>query len=357
MDGSRFDALTRTLTASRRGIFSTLLAGALLAGRAQVAMACKNFGKNCDRDSDCCSGMKCQNDECDCENGFSRCTTRCYDFDTDVAHCGGCSTVCAAGESCCDGTCRELNTDRDNCGACDAACADSEICLDGVCTPCPRGDQVCGNVCCRSSQTCCDGACVDDLDSNPNHCGACGHLCSRICLEEQGDPPICNGPRCCSGGVCLKSLQSNEDNCGACGHACASGESCCSGECVDLESNGDNCGACGDTCRNGRVCCGGACRNLDSDAGNCGECGNDCVENSGLPDASCCAGVCCGNRFADKLMRCCDDQCVDVLSDPFNCGACGLACASLVCCVDPAGEPRCCPPLFRCGSDGVCYFD
>jgi hypothetical protein len=356
MDGTRFDTLTRALTTSRRGIFGTLLAGALLAGRAQVSLArkCKNFGKKCDRDSDCCPGMRCRNDECKCENGLSRCTTRCYDLDIDVAHCGACSTVCGAGESCCGGTCSDLNTDRENCGACGAACAADEICLAGACAACPTDNHMCGNVCCSSLESCCDDACVDDLASNENHCGECGNQCPRMCLGDPGDSPICDGPRCCGGGVCLKSLQFGEDNCGACGHACTSGESCCSGECVDLESNSDHCGACGDTCRNGRVCCAGRCVDLNSDLVHCGECGNGCMP---IPDDGCCAGVCCTDRAIGRRMRCCNDQCVDVLSDPFNCGECGLVCASLVCCVAPEGEPRCCPPLHRCGSDGVCYFD
>jgi hypothetical protein len=325
MDGTRFDALTRALTTSRRGIFGTLLAGVLLVVRAQEALACKNFGRQCDRDSDCCAGMKCRNGECDCENGFSKCDNRCYDLDTDEAHCGACDTVCGAGETCCSGTCVDLTISRDYCGACGVACAADEICLAGACTPCPADNQICGNVCCSPSQTCCDGTCVDDLESNENHCGACGKRCPRICTEEQGDPPICNGPRCCSGGVCLKSksLQSNPDNCGACGHACAAGESCCNGECVDF----------------------------DSDAGNCGECGNDCVENSGLPDASCCAGACCGDRGG--AMRCCEDRCIDVAFDPLNCGACGLVCAGLVCC-----GSTCCPPLAECNVvTRECIFD
>jgi hypothetical protein len=326
MDGTRFDALTRALTTSRRGIISTLLAGVLLAGRAQVALArkCKNFGRQCDRDSDCCAGMKCQNDECKCENGFSRCTTRCYDLDTDAAHCGACSTVCAAGESCCGGTCSDLNTDRENCGACGAACAADETCLAGACAPCPTDNHICGNVCCSSLESCCDDACVDDLASNENHCGECGNQCPRMCLGEPGDSPICDGPRCCSDGVCLKSLQSSEENCGACGHACASGESCCSGECIDL----------------------------DSDVTNCGECGNDCTQDGGIPNISCCAGVCCGGRTIGE-MQCCEDQCVDIDFDELNCGSCGLVCASLVCC-----DGQCCPPLAKCDLvTRECFFD
>lgn len=336
--------MTRAITTSRRGTVKTLLGGVLgtlLAGRTQEALACKNFGRTCDRDNDCCAGMKCQNDECTCENGFTKCGARCYDLDTDETHCGACSTVCGAGESCCSGDCVDLNTDRDHCAACAAACAADEICLEGVCTPCPTGNQVCGNVCCLSSQTCCDEVCVDDLDSNANHCGACGNLCPRICPKNLDDPSICSGPRCCSNGECLASLEFDRNNCGDCGHACAAGETCCSGECVDLDSNSGHCGTCGDACRNGRTCCNGACRNLDSDAGNCGECGNDCIENGGVPDASCCAGVCCGDRGG--AMRCCADQCLDAGADPLNCGECGLVCASLVCC-----GAQCCPPLFDC---------
>jgi hypothetical protein len=359
MDGSRFDALTRTLITPRRGAVRTLFGGALgalLAARSQEALACKNFGKQCAHDNDCCAGMKCRNDKCRCDNGFTKCNAKCYDLNTDETHCGACATICAAGESCCDGTCSDTSTDRDNCGVCGAACAATEICLEGVCTACPVGNQVCGGVCCPSFRTCCDGTCVDDLQSNSDHCGACGNQCPRICPKDLDDPAACHGPRCCSNGECLRGLQFDRDNCGACGLACAADEACCDGECVDLASNSDHCGACGDACHQGRVCCDGACRDLSSDVEHCSACGNDCSTGAGVPNVSCCAGVCCGGRFANKRLRCCDDHCVDVLSDPLNCGECGFVCASLVCCVAPEGEPRCCPPLFTCGPVGECVF-
>ena len=84
---------------------------------------------------------------------------------------------------------------------------------------------------CDLGQTSCSGECVD-LDSNANHCGACGNACG-------------------AGQVC--------DGAGSCSESCPGGTTPCNGECVDLGSSADHCGACGNACGPSETCMAGTC--------------------------------------------------------------------------------------------------
>ena len=176
--------------------------------------------------------------------------------------------------------------DRD-CDACDNACGFCEDCGDEDCAP---------PTCCADPETG-DGVCTD-TDTDPDNCGQCGRLClastnpciSVECIDGQcvdvaaddGDPCRAQGQDgvCCAagstvtcviGGVCCSSAQ------------CDEGDTCCSGQCVDLDTDPDNCGGCGPefVCNEGEVCEQGQC--VDD------ECGTDEVRCDGV----CTPGVCC----------------------------------------------------------------
>jgi len=85
--------------------------------------------------------------------------------------------------------------------------------------------------------------------------------------------PSCpTGQTLCSG-QCI-DLQTNPQSCGACGRVCAQGQTCvngactlvcptgqvnCSGACVDVRTNAANCGACGKSCSSGQTCINSVC--------------------------------------------------------------------------------------------------
>jgi non-reducing end alpha-L-arabinofuranosidase len=98
---------------------------------------------------------------------------------TDITHCGTCTTTCSAsnnqtctagacvcvtGQTSCSGTCKNLQTDAANCGTCGMACGSGQTCSAGTCA-CPAG------------QTSCSGTCKN-LQTDAGNCGTCGKACS-----------------------------------------------------------------------------------------------------------------------------------------------------------------------------------
>jgi hypothetical protein len=284
--------------------------------KSTVAAGCQPVGQTCEEDSDCCAGAEC---------GLLGCR-------------------CLPGRNNCGGQCVDLETAHDHCGACNRACGANAICVNGSCISCPNGNTICGDVCCSPYRVCCDGTCVDALDTNPVHCGACGNRCPQLCIRNPDWSLDCVGG-CCSEGQCVTNLQTDRSNCGTCGQQCRAGEECCGGACVDHDTNPDNCGRCGRTCRNGRVCCDGTCVDPEVNDAHCGACGNACFGDSW----SCCAGTC----ISSRNHFCCQDQIVSRYNDDiFNCGGCGVVCPpGAQCCY---GE--CCPLVYDCfpGTPGVC---
>jgi hypothetical protein len=179
MDGRRFDEISRSLANPRsrrgmvKGIAGGVLAGALsLVGAGDVtARKCRDAGKNCKSDTECCSrycdpntyscaatppvatcdpacppGASCLGGECFCPVQTTYCgADGCVDLLTDERHCGTCPTVCATGATCtagacacpsgqaaCGGTCTQLGTDT-NCRSCGHACNAGSTCLAGGC--------------------------------------------------------------------------------------------------------------------------------------------------------------------------------------------------------------------------------
>jgi hypothetical protein len=101
------------------------------------------------------------------------------------------------------------------------ACGTGQVCRAGSCVaPCPIG------------QTSCGGVCVN-LNTNPNHCGACRRVCAS--------------------GVC---------NLGTCAGTCMEGQTLCPplNRCVNLNNNRLHCGACNTPCPPLQMCRMGICR-------------------------------------------------------------------------------------------------
>src|SRR3954469_25370232 len=125
----------------------------------------------------------------------------------------------------------------DRCGAFCRGCssqAQRNQCLT-ACRACNGNtSRLCGScgayACCPTSSACCNGVCTD-VSSDPNNCGACGHVCPAF-------SPVC-GQGACS--------------------ACPDGTSNCGGACIDTNWDALNCGGCGNQCQPLEHCSFGSC--------------------------------------------------------------------------------------------------
>jgi len=279
------------------------------------------------------------------------------DLRADIAHCGGCSTVCTlvngvptctngtcgfgscnAGYGNCDGNIANgceaaLMTSLSHCGGCGIACSSNNItpsCFVGVCNGvCNSGWGDCNN----NKQS--DG-CEINLNSDVSNCGSCGSACSSS-----------NGTRSCAAG--------------SCGIACNAGYGNCDGDArsngceTDITSNVSNCGGCGSFCSSNNVTpfctsgnCTGSCNagwancdadlrsngcetNIGSSIANCGGCGITCSGNN-TTTISCSGGVCngaCAAGWSDcngsKQIDGCE---TNTSTSTANCGGCGIVCSN-----------------------------
>ncbi len=154
-----------------------------------------------------CVNSQCGNMKCD--PWFGNCDGKtdngCESFLLTDEHCGACGNACPTGQSCrldnnnvprcmcpsdqtfcdlgcfdewCWGRCVDVTSDKANCGACGFDCyipARNAVgeCNYGTCTmKCNEGRADCNNS--RS-----DG-CEVDTNSDPQNCGACGHVCDAV---------------------------------------------------------------------------------------------------------------------------------------------------------------------------------
>jgi hypothetical protein len=186
------------------------LLGAALASVPGLAWAddCRTLGRECRRDSQCCSRNCIRRGDdkvCACPEGKTRCNDRCVNLDRNERHCGSCFNRCEAGEECvgggCEGSCQSGTTP---CGT--QCCQTGETCLHGLAC-CPTA-KVCGTgdfaICCKGdAQTCVDGSCqCDDPGALPcgDQCVACegGTVNSETCLCECPSTTTLIGSTCCS---------------------------------------------------------------------------------------------------------------------------------------------------------------
>jgi len=168
-----FDELTKGLATgavSRRKALRWMggaLLGAALASVPGVAWAndCRRLGRECRRDSQCCSKNCIRRGDdkvCGCPQGQTRCNDRCVNRQINERHCGSCFN----------------------------RCAEEQECVGGVCQ-CPSGNTECGGACVSDS-------CPEGQFFNPETC-ACeeGRFGCCLCtdpVDTEAPPSACSSP-------------------------------------------------------------------------------------------------------------------------------------------------------------------
>ncbi len=302
-----------------------------------------------------CTVEECMAPHADC-NGFA--IDGCeIDTSTDRFHCGECEAfcdvpgavsicedgVCAIGE--CDDTWQNCNrepedgcevnlwTDEENCGACGFVCAMSgavSVCIDGGCAVGICGDGLAD--CDLDRET----GCEIDVRSDPENCGACGHICGAPRAEGGCIDRWCVVDGCELGwhdanGLfddgCEYECTPNPDSDGV--EICNGDDDDCDGEIdegIDLTTDDEHCGACGRAC--------------------------DPANAEGVCDEAECTIVRCGLGFEDCNGLAADGCEVAVQFDPLNCGACGAVCevdnARSTCFAGICRVDRCIAPWEDC---------
>ncbi len=193
------------------------------------------------------------------------------------------------------------------------------------------------------------------------------------CVEPAPQPGCSSGQTDCSG-ACVDT-NSDAQNCGACGTACSADQTCsngacvldcvtgqteCDGTCVNTQTDLTNCGTCGNSCAQGEVCsngtcalscqasltnCNDVCVDTTKDVGNCGTCGNTCAQGEVCSNGTC--ALSCQASLTN-----CNDVCVDTTKDVGNCGTCGNTCAQGKVCSNGTCALSCQVDLTDCS--GLC---
>lgn len=100
----------------------------------------------------------------------------------------------------CGANCVAMDSDPDHCGACGRRCAGAFPNAAGYCNA-----GVCTYGVCEHGRASCDGdphnGCEVDLAQDPLHCGLCGNVCSA--------GTTCDGGQCCAAGRCTHALASD----------------------------------------------------------------------------------------------------------------------------------------------------
>lgn len=108
--------------------------------------------------------------------------------------------VCPWGSYPCGSACKSLDSDPDHCGACGRSCAAAFPHAAGYCR-----DGACVYGVCDPGHASCDAmpsnGCETDLARDNNHCGRCGNACPV--------GSVCDGGRCCAGGACAAPFVSD----------------------------------------------------------------------------------------------------------------------------------------------------
>jgi hypothetical protein len=190
---------------------------------------------------------------------------------------------------CSQGPCTDLNTDLQHCGACGNPCLAGQTCKDGVCE-CPPGlPHACPA----------QGKCVN-LGTDVANCGTCGADCqktirNKICWGGECQCPFNRPNQCNQIGLCV-DLMNDVQNCGWCVHPCGFGEVCCKGECANLQESARHCGTCDTDCTrlglflpggNSTSCCHGQCTDMSSNRNHCGRCDRKCASGEVCVNGDC----------------------------------------------------------------------
>ena len=180
MESSRFDALTRSLTA--HGPTRRTLLGALAASLAATRMP-----------SDDAAARRRRK----CRGGLVKCAGGCADLTSDPANCGGCGIACGAGDSCQAGACAP-DVRPDVCvelAVCNAPYVGCGTTAGGV-GDCSCERAVEGNRVCINALETCDGlvACTSTDGPEATSCrNSVGFhfLCQQAKTDAQGRPCGC----------------------------------------------------------------------------------------------------------------------------------------------------------------------
>lgn len=205
MDGSRFDALTRSLftALSRRGL-SRAGAGFLLVGTAswRTGLPASGNGKKKGGKKGGKKGKKKP---------------------------GPCGSGCGGGTLCCPSGCVDVINDRANCGRCGNVCASNQVCRNLECALCEPPKVPCGNQCI-------------DITSDPTNCGSCGTPCRKY-EECQQLKCVCRGERCQNGACCPIDYRCVGEGTGCCltGYRSCGNGICCRNTMTCGGSCGNNC--------------------------------------------------------------------------------------------------------------------
>ena len=262
---------------------------------------------NCEEDThDACgsSNTKCAADEI-CSNG-------------------NCKENCNPGEVICGGSCINPQTSKIFCGA-DASCSsyitcsELEDCISGKCilSSCKKAEE---SICMENEQN----ICVNIHGSNPNHCGACGAVCTDkdtakangcaqgqctyICRDDMLNCGSITEPACLS----KDQLKTDPLHCGACDTKCEYNEFCKDGKCTISSCNGNQC-LWNNNCINQDEHCGTQCVNCNTSnlaaAGTCqaGTCKiTACIAGYHLANGVCQidSATACPNGSANGTVNC-----------------------------------------------------
>lgn len=221
----------------------------------------------------------------------------------------GLSLACNVGETNCNGVCADLQSDPNHCSACGLVCAPGESCLQGACANCtPQtfymdadGDG--------------SGNCGDSIQA----CQATGSYTAINCGDcNDSDPTTYPGaPEICNDGMdnnCNGLVDCDDPSCPGGG---GSGLTFCSGSCVDLSSDISHCGTCSATCT-GNQCAAPLCVGFSCALDGSGFNGASCDDSNACTVSDTCDGS--GNCLGAPVI--CDDGNVcttDACNNPGGC--------------------------------------
>lgn len=214
MDDSAFDALTRSLSASRRGLFGAVLAvlGLDAAGAKKRGKRKKKKKPSCTPN---CTGKNCGDNGCGgscgtCESGFPCIDGWCDGCPPDMHRCNQwlccydhhmCSTNFPNGCGYCPRGSHECTAPQGQC------CANGLVCTNDTCGACPATDYCslttsCGFTGGRSDPTGIDCFCVTSVDEITTCTSGEGGNCVSNCTDdaqcetELGVPAVCIDTGC-----------------------------------------------------------------------------------------------------------------------------------------------------------------
>ena len=296
------------------------LLGAVLASLPGVAWAnddCRRLGRECRRDSQCCSRNCVRRGDdkvCGCPTGQSRCGDRCVNLKTNEGHCGSCSERCGTNQTCCNGNCVNLQRNENHCGRCGNRCEQGEECVHGECRgsppACPPEEQNCctcvyGNPTTGEAVSTCNPGFTGDF---PECRAFCTNATPPPGTEFEESPIAIGGAFPGFMLVCGPSTRGEGNECTyvpctTCvrnGDSCEEGTQCCSGNC----SNGTcACKTYSSACNNNSECCSGYCNQF----GICDQNNVECECQDGFLNPGQCTMAACGDTTA--LNQLCNSRC------------------------------------------------